>query len=209
MNTSTNWATDKDFKNKFSGQNGLVIGRGQGKEYLRNEKLDAFNGIKIGCNSAYKTTSIDALVWMDPHFFEMHWMEIAQIQCLKFAVEPLHYDHHFVDIIGIHSKQPERCTESFESGFYPCNLSGYLALNIALLFGLNPIWLYGFDPDTESLKKRSESFNLIAGWADKSNVQIFTMNKNSYLNKFFSYKEFPIKQSSLKRRGLDVRSQKI
>ncbi len=192
MNTSINWATDKEFKGKFAGHKGLVIGRGQNSDYERDERLDKFSGIKIGCNSAYKATSLDALVWMDPHFFETHWVKIFQTSCLKFAVSPVHYEHHGVDIIGIMAKQPEKCSESFGSGFYPCNLSGYLALNIALLFGLDPVWLYGFDPDTEVLRERSESFSLISDWINKNHRRIFITDKNSYLKKFFDFKELPI-----------------
>ncbi len=209
LNTSIKWATDKEFRGKFAGQKGLVIGRGQGENYQRDGSLDKFNGIKIGCNSAYKTTSLNVLVWMDPHFFESHWMQIAQYpDVLKFAVEPIHYDHHYIDIIGLHAKQPARCSENFEAGFYPCNLSGYIALNRALLLGLNPIGLYGFNPDTQVIMERSENFGLIADWADKNNRQIYITNKDSFLNKFFDYSDLPLTQSG-KRRALNVRSQEI
>lgn len=191
-----NWATDQKFKGMFAGQAGLVIGRGQQEEYVRNKGLDKFSGIKIGCNSAYKVTDVDVLIWMDPKFFESHWREIVLVDCLKLAINPIHYDHHGVNIIGLEAEQPDRCSESFESGFYPCNLSGYIALNLAMLFGLNPVYIYGFNPDTEILKEKSKSFKFIADWADNHNRQIYITDKNSYLERYFEYKALPAKALS-------------
>ena len=58
-------ATDEQFKGIYEGKSGLVIGRGNEPDYKPDPALDRFSGVKIGCNSAYRATDLDALVWMD------------------------------------------------------------------------------------------------------------------------------------------------
>lgn len=200
------WATDERFKNIYTGQKGLVIGRGKLKEYERDKALDNFSGKKIGCNTAYKTTELDALIWLDLPFFPNHYDEIRNLNCLKFAVNPFHYFHHGVEIFGLRATRPERCSESFDSGFYPCELSGYIALNMALLFGLDPIWLYGFSSDMANQGIiRSDKFIYIADWAKKHDRKIYLTDKESYLKKFFPYKALPrVKKTKKKKESISV-----
>jgi hypothetical protein len=194
-----NWATDKEFKDFFIKRKGLIIGRGQNDDYQIQSALNRFHGIKIGCNRAYVSCKIDILIWMDPAFFEKNWHEIKELDCLKFALNPVHYDHHGItDIRGIKANHPGRCSLNIDSGFYPCNLSGYVALNLALIIGLNPIWLYGFCPNTDIVRQRSESFKMLADWANKNRRQIYIADEESYLRKFFEYKKIPLRANKRK-----------
>jgi len=186
------WATDLEFRDRYAGHRGIIIGRGL-YGYQRNTDLDKFTGVKIGCNHAYRVTSLDALVWMDPKFFEANWREISRVDCHKFAINPIHYSYHGVTIYGLEAIRPEKCALFLRDGFYPCNLSGYIALNLALIFGLNPVWLYGFSPNTDVLQKRSESFKLIGDWVKDNNREVYITDKGSYLTKFFPYQVLPVK----------------
>ena len=193
-------ATDEQFKNIYQGRQGLIIGRGAGSEYEHDPIFDKFNGIKIGCNSAYTVADLDVLVWMDSLFFVTHWQEIKQLKCLKFAPNPDVYNTYGVDVYELRVNMPERCSVSFDSGFYPCELSGYLALNIALLFGLNPIWLHGFTSEMNDNygNKRADKFQYLANWAKQNNREIYLANKEGYVTKFFIYKQIEINSKKKK-----------
>lgn len=186
--------TDNQFKNIYYNQPGLVIGRGNGHDYKHDSTIDFFSGIKIGCNSAYEIATLDLLIWMDTLFFVENWQKIKGLNCLRFAVNPSIYcDNYGVDVYELKVSGIEGCSESFDKGFYPCELSGYLALNMALIMGLNPIWLHGFTSDMKNQygMVRSDKFKYLSDWAKENNREIYLAQKKSYLKKFFDYKELP------------------
>ena len=200
-------ATDERFKNIYQDQPGLIIGRGDNENYQPNPLFETFKGIKIGCNTAYSITKLDYLIWMDPPFFVEHCHEIKQLDCLKFAVNPHTYPHHDIDIYELRVSGIEGCSESFNKGFYPCELSGYLALNISLIMGLNPIWVHGFTSDMKDQYGtiRSDKFNYLFEWAKKNNRKIYLTQEQSYLRKFFDYSPLPeIKNKKLKVKNDDL-----
>lgn len=184
-------ATDDKFKGIFKGKPGLIIGRGDNDDYQVDHLFEQFSGIKIGCNSAYKVSKLDALIWIDSLFFVKYWQEIDNLDCLKFAVNPSVYNTVGVEINELLVSGVEGCSESFDKGFYPCELSGYIALNMALIMGLNPIWLHGFTSDMKDQygTVRADKFKLLADWANDNDKQIYLPREDGYLRKFFDYKE--------------------
>jgi len=200
------WAIDPLFKNKYTNVPGIVIGRGI-NEYARNESLDSFKGKKIGCNEAYKVTDLDILLWLDSSFYGNHEKEILFYKestlkkTILFAMNPLYYIHKDLSVYGLEARRPEKCSESFDSGFYPCELSGFLALNVALIMGINPIWLYGFTPD-EKISERSFKFKYISDWCKQNNRQVFLYDENSLLSMFFNYKSFPLTLKKKKKKEI-------
>lgn len=194
------YATDREYKNRWFGQTGLVLGRGSGNEYERNSFLDGFRGKVIGCNEAYKVRGCDAIVYMDEDVFfrnrEMYGHLAGQGTTI-FGVNPI-YPLYGVPVEGLLARTPERCSTGFDQGFYPCNLSGYVALNVALIMGLNPVWLSGFDPERARMSERdkmidrSTRFGMIADWCHKENRQVYCADPKSMLAMFFTCKEIPI-----------------
>jgi len=185
------WAPDSLFKDKWLGQKGLVLGRGMGPEYKRNKRLDTFDGKIIGCNTAFKTTKCDAVFWMETKVFNDNRHELKKIQedgTILFAVNP-HYPLYGMEVWGIEARKPARCSERFDYGFYPCQLSGYVALNIALIMGLNPVYLYGFlgYKDNEEMYKRNLNFKYIADWCEKNDRKVYVTDRRSQLIMFFEY----------------------
>lgn len=186
-------ASDDTFKNIWLDQKGIVIGRGNNIDYIEDKALDNFNGKKIGCNSAYRTTKLDVLVWMDSSFYGQYEKEMVSLvdgllkDTILFAVNPIYYIHKDLKVYALEARQPERCSESFDFGFYPCELSGYIALNIAILMGLNPIWLYGFLPN-EKLTERNLKFKYIADWCLKNDRKVYVADEESSMRMFFDYK---------------------
>ncbi len=194
------YATDREYKNKWFGQAGLVMGRGPGDKYERDPLLDGFQGKVIGCNEAYKIRKCDAIVYMDEEvFFKNRDMYgyLAGQGTIIFGVNPI-YPLYGVPVEGLLARTPERCSTGFDQGFYPCNLSGYVALNVALLMGLNPIWLSGFDPERarigerDKMIDRSMRFGMIADWCHKENRQVHCADSGSMLAMFFPYKGIPL-----------------
>lgn len=200
MRSEIKYATDKEYKNKWFGQQGLILGRGPEEIYVRDESLDGFQGRVIGCNEAYKIRKCDAIVYMDEAvFFDNRNMYgyLAGQGTLIFGVNPI-YPLYGVPVMGLQARKPERCSTGFDQGFYPCNLSGYVALNVALLMGLNPVYLSGFDPERacgkerDKMVDRSMRFSLIADWCYKENRQVYCTDRGSMLAMFFPYRELPI-----------------
>lgn len=187
------WATDDKFKNIWIGQEGLIIGRGAGQDYARKKALDAFDGKVIGCNTAFNARFCDAIVLMDEKVFlnnKEAYRKLANQGSYIFVVNPI-YPLYGVKIIGLEARKPERCSNSFDTGFYPCRLTGYVAVNIAILTGLNPIYLYGFTPSKAEDKKvaeRSFDFDPIADYCYKNGVKIYTVNRDPIMELYFEYK---------------------
>ena len=210
--TEGRWARDKQFKNIWEGRPAIIIGRGPRSEYKIIDDVSEFKGKRIGCNTAYRAYSnLDALVWMDYDFFRDNRHELKHLKCYKFAVNPVTYQIYGMEIYGIEAHKPERCSESLDTGMFPCNLTGYVALNLALIMGLNPIWLHGFDANykDQKMKERLESFALIAEWCKKNNREVFVATESSGMERFFTYKRLPaIKHKRLKsgsrRRGKEL-----
>lgn len=185
------WAPDALFKDRWLNQKGLILGRGLGKEYKRNKRLDKFDGKIIGCNTAYKSTKCDAIFWMEEMVFLKNRQELKKEQengTLLFALNP-HYRLYNTEIWGIEARKPAKCAERFDYGFYPCNLSGYVALNIGLIMGLNPIYLHGFYgyKDNEEMYMRNLNFKYIADWCEKHDKKVYVTDRKSQLIMFFEY----------------------
>lgn len=192
------WATDDKFKNIWKNQEGLIIGRGIGKDYTRKKDLDNFKGKVIGCNTAFNTRKCDAIVLMDEKVFLNNkdtYRKLADDGTYIFVINPI-YPLYGVKIVGLEARKPERCSNSFDTGFYPCRLSGYIALNIAILMGLNPIYLYGFTPAKSNNKiiERSFDFDHIAEYCYQNGIKVYTINRDVIIELHFEYKSLKRKK---------------
>lgn len=185
------WATDKEFKNKFWGYRCLIIGggyRGLGsnREYRRCEKLDTFRGKVIGCNSAYNVRKLDILVFLDTSTYVHKGDEIKNLDCLKFVGAPK-WDPSKFDFIAVKPSQVPKVSESFADGIGPRDLSGYFAINLALLLGFSIIFLTGFNSTNKSIIKRTNKFSWFAKWAKDNDRLIYSTDKDGITNDFFPY----------------------
>ena len=188
------WATDAEFKNIWHKRPGVVIGRGPNDDYKRFQAVAQFAGKRIGCNTAFRAyLNLDAIVWMDYEIFRDHKEEMRHLKCYKFAVNPVTYRTYGIDIIGLKAMRPERCSDSIESGFYPCNLTGYVGTNLALIMGLDPVWLHGFDSNYKDpmMRKRVDQFAYIADWCRQNDRHVYIATEGSYLERFFEHKKLP------------------
>ena len=197
------FASDSFFKNRWAGEKGLVIGRGPSPKYEKNIVLNKFKGRKIGCNTAFNACDCDAIIFMDEMVFQKNkdqYQKLVKEGLLLFGVNII-YPVYGVKLYNLEARKPERCSESFDQGFYPCNLSGFVALNVALLMGLNPIYLFGFNPEKSQLKdrdrviERSLKFQLIDEWCQKNNRKIYCTDKDSLLTMFFPYKSLSLSKT--------------
>lgn len=209
-NNGVEFASDGMFKNRWAGEKGLVIGRGVNPEYEKNIVLDDFKGKKIGCNTAFNSCHCDAIVYMEEKVFfnnKDRYRELVKEGLFLFGVNVI-YPVYGVELYNLEARKPEKCSESFDQGFYPCNLSGYIALNVALLMGLDPIYLFGFNPEQaqpenrDRVIERSLKFRLIDEWCQKNNRKVYCTDKDSLLTMFFSYKPLPLKRNN-KRKGVN------
>jgi len=199
---------DADFYDLWHGQQCLIIGSGKTKDYLPfNPELNSFQGKIIGCNSAFSVGyRTDMIMFIDEKVIEKYGGDMAAIDCFKLSIAcdpparracdpPAPWDLHGNDIRWLLARQPERFSRSFDSGLYPADLTGYLALNTALLMGCNPVWLYGFDSFEHQYSSKMDRFNLAAQWANQNGIEIYVADKDSFFCKkdtpIFEYKPLP------------------
>lgn len=183
------WATDKMFKDIWQGEDGLIIGggyRNRKREYQRDEKLDAFQGKVFGCNSAFKVRKIDVLVWIDTATYRNFNKEIAAFEGLKFAVNP-RWPVRNLNFWAIKPGKVPKCSESFEDGIAPRNLSGYVAINIALLMGIKRVFLTGFNSADCNILKYTKNFIFFKEFAESNNREIYSCDPDGITNGFFPY----------------------
>ena len=185
------WATDKEFKNMFWQQRCLIIGggyRGSGgnREYRRCERLDAFKGTVIGCNSAYNVRELDILVFLDTSTYVHKKDEIRKLTCLKFVGAPK-WDPLDLNFIAVKPSNIPRVSESFNDGIGPRDLSGYFAINLALLLGFHIVFLTGFNSTNASIVKRTKKFSWFRKWADENGRLIYSTDRDGICNDFFDY----------------------
>ena len=185
------WATDKEYKDMFWGERCLIIGggyRGDGssREYRRCERLDKFTGKVIGCNSAFNTRKLDILVFLDTSTYVHHKAEIRAFKGLKFVGAPK-WDPADLNFIAVKPAQMPHVSESFNDGIGPRHLSGYFAINLALLLGFQLIFLTGFDSCNKSVVKRTKNFAWFRKWADENGRMIFSTDADGITNDFFEY----------------------
>lgn len=195
--------TDIDFFDLWHGQPCLIIGSGKTKDYLPfNPALNSFKGKIIGCNSAFSVGyRTDLIMFIDGGVIEKFGDAMAQVDCLKFSIAcdpPLGWNMRGNDIHWLLARHPGRFSVSFDSGLYPADLSGYLALNTALLMGCNPVYIYGFDSWAHEVFHKAERFKWAADWAKKNKREIYVADESSFLCKggIFEYKQLPMPLSA-------------
>jgi hypothetical protein len=96
------------------------------------------------------------------------------------------------------------CSGSFDQGFWTKNLTGFLALNVALVLGLNPIWLHGFIANykRDHFVKRIDQFGIIADWCEINGRTVYIADENSVLRKFFKHRRLPVPKAARTKKGV-------
>ncbi len=119
-----------------------------------------------------------------------NYRKLANQGSYIFVINPI-YPLYGVKIVGLEARKPARCSNSFDTGFYPCRLSGYIALNVAILLGLNPIYLSGFTPSKavdKNVMERSFDFDPIVDYCYDNRIKVYTTNKDPIMELYFEYK---------------------
>lgn len=204
-NVKFRFATDNEFLNCWKGQPGLIIGSGESQDYKpKNPDLSKFPGKIIGCNEACTVYDrLDLIIWIDNIVIYASGQQMKAFDCLKMCVNPSDpWDYLGQDIIALTANPPKKFSPSFEHGFYPCDSTGYLAYNVALLMGLNPIWLYGFHGWKHPYFEKNAHFSMGKGWLNNRGKRIYCGEKTSYLcsgnDPVFPYKPIPLESEIFK-----------
>lgn len=148
------------FDNKHAGKRGFVIGGGPSIQTIQEEGFDLSvlkKEITVGANKAYKLFTPNYLVWGDRNFFCRFKRELLELNCTMFygnfqrknnerdEMPPLD-DPRFVAVHRvIEGHGRHHIPTSFAGPISFWQNSGIVALRMAFLLGLNPIYLLGMD----------------------------------------------------------------
>ena len=198
------WATDAELFNIWKNHKGIIIGRGENPAYIHDKNVATFKGKKFGCNGAYKVyDDLDALIWLDHSFYQKNCIELRKLKYLLFTVNSSIGDNIPLKVLR---KNLSRlgCSSSFDQGFWTKNLTGFLALNVALVLGLNPVWLHGFIANykRDHFIKRVDQFSVIADWCKTNGRTVYVADENSVLSKFFKYRRLPVPKAARTKKGV-------
>ncbi len=193
--------TDVDFYDLWRGQSCLIIGSGKTHDYFPfDPALNSFAGKIIGCNAAFNVGyRADMIMFIDKNVIDQCGDAMAGVDCLKFSIAcdpPASWDLRGNEIHWLLARQPERFSHSFDSGLYPADLTGFLALNTALLMGCKQVWLYGFHSCEHQYSSKTDRFRWAAQWAEQNGREIYVADEDSCLCRgntpIFEYKPLPI-----------------
>lgn len=192
---------DEDFYGIWRGQPGAIIGSGIDGLYTPvNHDIEKFQGKKIGCSEAcmyYKP--LDLVIWVDalnhPENLPF-WESLSGHDCLKMSIAcdpPSSFNMHGNDVHWLRAQPPNRFSPSFDLGFYPADLTGYLALNVALLLGCNPLWLVGFDSWKHPYNIKARYFKMAEKWLKQHKKTVYVAEEDSFFahSGLFKYKPLP------------------
>jgi hypothetical protein len=190
---NVNWVSDREWKNKWAGESGLIIGSGKTADYrdqaANKELVESFPGKIIGCNESFlfiNPERIDLLVWID----SVVWNhpnctnEIIKCKCPMMAIDPFDWKGDFLglQILGLRATVPPvKFETSFNHGFHPCDDTGYLAVQVGFILGLKTIYLWGFDAWTGSYNRKAWHFGVASKWAQENGRELFVAEKTSFL----------------------------
>jgi len=146
-----------NFDNKHQGQRGFVIGGGPSIRFTAEDGFD-FDVLKseitVGANKAYKLFTPTYLVWGDKNFYRRYKQDIQKLECTMFLSnhdtpgeeDAPKDDPRFIRLQRVldgHGRHHVPTTFAGPVSFW--QNSGLIALRIAYLLGLNPIYLLGMD----------------------------------------------------------------
>lgn len=197
-NMDVKLVTDKDFLNLWRDQPGVLIRAGSNQAI--NPDVEKFQGKKIGCSNACKLYSpLDLIIWIDAFSLPENkpfWDALSAHDCLKMSVAcdpPASLDMRENDVCWLRAVPPEKFSSSFDSGFYPCDLNGYLGFNVALLLGCNPLWLVGFNVWEDAYINKVGHFEMAKEWVWQQNRKVYVAEKDNHLahRGLFEYKPLP------------------
>ncbi len=203
MNEKVKIANDQDFYNIWRGHPGVIIGSGIDGNYLPvNSDIAKFEGKIIGCSEACQYYHVDLAIWVDALVqdeFKPFWEALSAQDCLKMSIAadpPGQFPTHGNDITWLRAQPPERFSPSFDLGFYPADSTGYLAFNVALLLGCNPLWLVGFDSWKHPYFPKSRYYTHAKKWLEQHGRSVYTADSDSFFchgdNPIFEYKPLPL-----------------
>ena len=202
--------------NKYKGKRGFVIGGGYSIKEYREKGFDFSlldNEITVGANKAYKVCKVKFLIFLDFKFYQQYKEEINKLDCIKLAPS---WAERLQDFKGREDTFIfKNCTANYLPTTFNCirtaNNSGVVALRIAYLLGLNPIYLVGIDlvkehfgtdkmhfhddyPESwvKSIKKKicdffiTEFVRTIEALKEKG-IQVYSCYERSGLNEYIPY----------------------
>ncbi len=204
-----NWVTDREWMGSWAGDIGLIIGSGKSATYeeaKQNKKLlESFPGKIIGCNEAFRfLDKIDLTIWIDNVVHvNQNWMErFIQNKAVLMHVDPYDWKGNFYgrEVLGLRATPPpDRFSESFDTGFCPCNDTGYLCIQVGFILGLQEIYLWGFDAWVGSYNRKAGHFGVAAKWAKEHSRELYVSEETSFLchedhdhEKILDFKPLPI-----------------
>lgn len=207
---SIDFVTDIKFYGIWQNEPGLIIGSGATGLYQDsfNPDLDRFQGRLIGCSDSCKFyKNLDLIIWIDDIWDQSFWDVLNDYKCLKFSIAcdpPTDQKQMKEDQIKwLKASLPPRFSLSFRQGFYPADSTGYLAFNVALLMGCNPLYLYGFDSNKHPYFPKAKYYEMALEWLKEHNRKVYITEKDSYLCTYFEYKQLPLSVKEGLNNGVD------
>lgn len=191
--------------NIYKGKRCFILGGGPSMANLDFSKLK--NEITIGINKACLTYPVTINYSMDRKFYFLMQSKEYNQKWLNSKSIKIQLDHRDVsfknDVVVLNRLKEKSLSLDINSGIYPGDNSGWGALNLALCFGCNPVYLLGYDfkveknkthwhdgyeQDIEALKKRLAKyircFEYFSGVLANEGFKIINLNKNSALTCF-------------------------
>lgn len=209
-----NWLTTPEgraFKEKFINQPGLIIGSGATAMYEDQAEnkamLENFTGPIIGCNESFlliDTARLDLIIWIDDGVWtnSKHHEKLLQCTCPKFCIDPYDWKGNYLDmdILGLRGRPaPNKFSTSFEEGFCPCDDTGYLAVQVGFILGLQTIYLWGFDAWKGLYNQKAWHFGVAGKWARENGRELYVAEETSFLchedqdhKKLVEFKPLPV-----------------
>lgn len=211
----------KELDNIYNkGKKGFVIGGAYNINKISNNIISKLNQeVLVGANKAYKKFNIDYLVFSDPYFHKEFSFEFKDLPCIKLTHLNIPKKLGVKNLIKFKREKNSKYKIVPDNITQPISLknnSGTLALKIASLLGLNPIYLIGvelnhqdiddkkfnFHRDYEnSVEQRQErvtykiydnffeAFKETIHVLKKRNFEIFSCSETSRLNNIIEYRD--------------------
>lgn len=196
----------KGFTNKHVGRRGFVIGGGPSCKVLKD--YDLADEIVVGANHANIIAPADYLVSVDSGFVRSFREDWLQIPCVKVTRKIFQTERKYIGDPNAIYTDGKETRDSFPIHIQHVSIngsSGLLALRVACLLGLNPIYLVGIDCTTVekqshfhtrykfplselSTNSFTEPFTRFIK-ANENKVEIISCSSISLLNKVIPYED--------------------
>lgn len=203
------------------GVRGFVIGGGESIKILQKQGLDIEhlirNEITIGTNKSYLLGKSTYHVAMDAPYFKSDEANLIGLPNL-YVSDMIGFEYPNLKVLKrLTGKGYNIISESFEEGIYYGKSSGYIALNLANILGLNPIYLLGIDlvgkhfhagygpkADTKLPKDHNNierEFRKGIAELGRRDVKVISLSNVSSLNDVISYNPYILEEYGWRQNG--------